>query len=312
MSYNYQNTPPPPGQYGAPPPQAQYLPPPGQYSAPPGQYGTGPYGVPPPLGQYAAPPPGQYGAPPPGQYGAPPPGQYGAPPPGQYSAPPGQHGSPPPQGQYPGQYGAPPPPQQQGAYLQYQQPPPPQQHHQQQPNVVFKCSAPGAGILNSTFTDPGGRIAWSVASPSKKETYIKKPDGTTVGHMKWHSHSAADMEFKGFKGHPRKFVPPGDDEHTRRISYQDSEYNIVEIQGTVYFRPQSAPNQTYAIIRDPNGITEIEVTPPGLALGNDFIEYVLLVAVLYQSGVPFRDKTPISDAQYGMWGAEGALAGTYN
>ncbi|KAF8526503.1 hypothetical protein BU17DRAFT_62001 [Hysterangium stoloniferum] len=312
MSYNYQNTPPPPGQYGAPPPQGQYPPPPGQYGAPPsGQYGAPPpgqYGAP-PSGQYGAPTPGQYGAPTSGQYGAPPPGQYGgAPPPGQYGAPPpGQSGPPPPQGQY----GAPPPPQHQGAYpapSQYQQPP----QQQQQPNIVFKCSAPGSGILNSTFTDPWGRIAWSVASPSKKETCIKKMDGTTIGHLKWHSHSAADMEFKGYKGHPRDFVPPGDDEHTRRIRYENDEYNVVEIEGTVYFRPKSAPNQTHAIIRDPNGMTEMEVTPPGLALGNSFIEYVLLVAVLYQSGVPFRDKTPISGAQYGMWAAGGALAGSYS
>ncbi|KAF8509194.1 hypothetical protein BU17DRAFT_99099 [Hysterangium stoloniferum] len=282
MSYNYQNTPPPPGQYGAPPPQGQYPPPPGQYGTPP----LGQYGAPPPS-QYGAPPSGQYGTPPPGQYVAPPPGQYGgAPPPGQYGAPPpGQSGPPPPQGQY----GAPPPPQQQGAY-----------------------PAPSHGILNSTFTDSWGRVAWSVASPSKKETYIKKIDGTTIGHLKWHSHSAADMEFKGYKGHPRDFVPPGDDEHTRRIRYENDEYNVVEIEGTVYFRPKSAPNQTYAIIRDPNGMTEMEMTPPGLALGNSFIEYVLLVAVLYQSGVPFRDKTPISGAQYGMWAAGGALAGSYS
>jgi len=137
-------------------------------------------------------------------------------------------------------------------------------------------------------------------------------DGTTIGHIKWHAHSAADMEFKGYKGHPRDYVPPGDDEHTRTIKFDGGEYNVVEIQGTVYFRPKSAPNQTCAIIRDPNDITEIEMTPSGLALGNGFIEHVLLVAVLYQSGVPFRDKTPISNAQYGMWAVQGAIAGSFS
>jgi hypothetical protein len=58
-------------------------------------------------------------------------------------------------------------------------------------------------------------------------------------------------------------------------------------------------------------MTEIEMAPLGLALGNNFIELVLLVAILYQSGVPFRDKAPISDAQYGMWAAQGAIAGSF-
>lgn len=53
------------------------------------------------------------------------------------------------------------------------------------------------------------------------------------------------------------------------------------------------------------------MAPLGLALGNNFIELVLLVAILYQSGVPFRDKAPISDAQYGMWAAQGAIAGSF-
>jgi hypothetical protein len=145
------------------------------------------------------------------------------------------------------------------------------------------------------------------------------------------------MTFKGYKGHPRDFVPPGADEHTRRIQYKDVEYNIVEVQGTVYvrisssylschhdrsyhvlisyahyqFHPQHAPDQTLAILRDPRGVTEIEMTPLGLAHGNDFIEHVLLVAVLYQSGVPFRDKVPISGAQYGMWAAQGAIAANF-
>jgi hypothetical protein len=68
----------------------------------------------------------------------------------------------------------------------------------------------------------------------KKETFIKRIDGTAIGHLKWHSHYAADMTFKGYKGHPRDFVPPGADEHTRSIQYEDDEYNVVEVQGTVY------------------------------------------------------------------------------
>jgi hypothetical protein len=55
-------------------------------------------------------------------------------------------------------------------------------------------------------------------------------------------------------------------------------------------------------------MTEVEITPLGLALGNGFIEHAILVAVLFQCGMPFRDKAPISNANYAMWGALGALA----
>jgi hypothetical protein len=44
-------------------------------------------------------------------------------------------------------------------------------------------------------------------------------------------------------------------------------------------------------------VTEIEISPLGLALGNNFIEHVLLIAVLYQSSKPFKDKTQISQEQ---------------
>ncbi|KJZ73569.1 hypothetical protein HIM_07125 [Hirsutella minnesotensis 3608] len=72
---------PPPGQY--PPQQGGYhqQPPPGQYPPQHSPYGHHP--PPPPPGQYGAPPPQHYGhspaPPPPGQYGAPPPQHYGPP-----------------------------------------------------------------------------------------------------------------------------------------------------------------------------------------------------------------------------------------
>ncbi|KAF8519440.1 hypothetical protein JB92DRAFT_2002265 [Gautieria morchelliformis] len=237
MSYNY----PAPGNYGqqfnsgqAYAPQS-YQPPPGAYSAPP----------PPGLGQPQ--PPGSYGIPPSGQHGAPPaPGQhaiqappYGTPPPAHY-APHAQYGAP----------GAPAgagqmiggPPRYDGSHSQGA----PSQTPQPQPSITFRVTEPGKGILNSEVVDPWQRTGWTVSSPSKKETFIRNHAGDVVGRIEWHTWASSRLDFLGYHGKVKEFIPRGQRKHTRVIQYDEVDYDVVEDResGTIRVRRPRPPHST--------------------------------------------------------------------
>ncbi|KAF8589142.1 hypothetical protein K439DRAFT_1658114 [Ramaria rubella] len=268
MSYN----PPPPGQYGAPP-QGQYGAPPGQYGAPPqGQYGA-------PPGQYGA-PPGQYGAPPPGQYGAPPPGQYGAPPPGQYGAPPGQYGAP------PGQYGAPP-----------------------SGPTTFTFTAPiGKAILNSTVLDGYQRPAFTVVSPSKKETDVKGADGAVVARLAWHTWHSSRVELVGaYEGKISDFVVRHG--NYRVMHFNNKKWHVQENGDFIYIRPEGSPDTPYAVIHTPKDMSTIQILPQGLGEGHKFVELAVVITLMYNSDHGFGDEGPDSNQQTMM--AASAAANNY-